>query len=333
VEGFGLNRVKFGVMLARAIAIRMAEVAVDAEGRPMATYANLTPMKCLDFDVVKDIAMECEQLGYDSIWIPDHLIMGASRFECWTTLTALSMVTHRIKLGTSVLANSYRHPPLVAKMAATFDHISNGRFIFGIGAGYEKMEYLAYGYPFPDANTRIEQLDEALEIIRRMWIEDAPSYEGKYYRIREAICSPKPIQKPHPPILVGGAGRKLLRVAAKHADIVNIDVRHPTVERIKDRLKILEEHCYEIGRDFYEIEKGLQVWFWVYANKKELEEKACALYGVDPETMIMGTPEECREKLEKFVDIGATSFILRMEDLPSKRGIRLFADKVMPCFR
>ena len=185
------------------------------------------PVKQYEFS--KSISVAADRIGFDSIYAYDHFIPFYSDdrdkniFECFTLLSALASITERIKIGQIVTCNSYRNPSLVAKMLSTLDIISNGRVELGIGAGWYEHEYIAYGYYFPSNVSRIKQLDESLNIIKTMWKEKRPSFEGKYYRIKEAICNPKPIQKPHPIIMIGGSGEKyLLKVVAKHADRYNL---------------------------------------------------------------------------------------------------------------
>ncbi len=257
--------------------------------------------------------------------------------ECWTTLSALSSVTERIRLGTMVTCNSFRSPSLLAKMAATIDTISNGRLEFGIGAGVQKKEHLAYGYPFPSSKARIERLAEALEIIKKMWIEEKSSYEGKHYTIRDAVCEPKPLQKPHPPITIGGGGEKLtMRVTAQYADRFDWGYL-PSIEQYKYKLKLLEEHCEVVGRSFKKIEKSC--WFagqlFVRQNREEVEEKVVQYVpeGVSlkdfVQTSFVGTPEDCIKQVRQYTKLGVTHFMLFFGDLPELGGLRLFAEEVI----
>ena len=192
------------------------------------------------FNQLRDVVLECEQLGYDSVWLDDHLMMGTTPIlECWTTLSALSTVTEKIRLGTMVTCNSFRNPALLAKMAATLDNISNGRLELGIGAGVQKNEHYAYGFPFLAPKSRIERLNEAVEIIKKLWTEEKANYSGKYYSIRDTVCEPKPLQKPHPSIVIGGCGEKLtLRVTTQHADRYDWGYL-PSLEEYKRKLKVL----------------------------------------------------------------------------------------------
>ncbi len=290
------------------------------------------------FDRIKNLVLECEQLGYDSIWLDDHLTFGKHPvFECWTTLSALSAVTTKIRLGTMVLCNSFRNPALLAKMTATLDIISNGRLEFGIGAGVAKEEHTAYGIPFPKPPNRIGKMKEAVEIIKKLWTEEKTSYQGKFYTINEATCEPKPLQKPHPPITIGGSGEKLtLKVTAQHAD--RYDLGHvPTLKLYKHKLDLLKKHCKAVGRDFHEIEKscwsGGQIF--IARNRKELDEK---LVQWKPKNVsakdfkrlnLVGTPALCRRKIRQYKNLGVTYFMLFFGDLPDMRGLRLYAETVV----
>ena len=290
------------------------------------------------FNYFEDVVLECERLGYYSVWLDDHLMLGKMPIlECWTTLSALFSVTERIRLGTMVTCNSFRNPSLLAKMAATIDNISNGRLELGIGAGAQKKEHLAYGYQFPSSKTRIEQLAEAVEIVRKMWIEEKASYEGKNYTIRDAVCEPKPLQKPHPPITIGGGGEKLtMRVAAQYADRYDWGYL-PSLEMYKRKLKLLEEHCQVVGRSFQEIEKSC--WFaghlFVGENRKKAEEKVVQRVpeGVSLEdfvkTSLVGTPQDCLKQVRQYANLGVTHFMLFFGDLPDLKGLRLFAEEVV----
>src|SRR5919109_2600 len=210
----------------------------------------------IDFQPIRETAELCDELGYHSVWIYDHLIGTGSYetdiFEAWTLMCALSTVTSRVRIGTLVLCNSFRHPPLLAKMASTLDNISGGRLEFAIGAGWYEPEYKAYGYPFPDPVTRIKQLREAVTIIKAMWTEEKATFNGEYYRINEAYCNPKPIQKPHPPVIIGGSGENYsLRVVDELADEWNCPASR--AGEIDRKLSVLRNHCEDVGRYINEL--------------------------------------------------------------------------------
>lgn len=276
------------------------------------------------FTRIREVVLECERLGYHSVWLDDHLMFeNKPTLECWTTLTALSAITTRIRLGTMVTCNSFRNPALLAKIAASLDVISGGRLEFGIGAGVQKTEHRAYGFSFPKLHARIERLKEAVEIIKKMWIEKKASYAGKHYKIRDAVCEPKPLQKPHPPITIGGSGEKLmLKVTAEHADRFDWGYL-PSVELYKHKLKVLESHCKAVGRNFQEIERScwLGGQLIIAQNRRELSEKPL-------QESLVSTSDDCVRMMQSYVDLGVTHFMLFFGDLPSLGSLRLFAETV-----
>lgn len=301
-------------------------------------YANISSVqdrsKAEDARRLREVAEECEKLGYASIWYVDHFFIGYQPdvLECWTTLSFLAGATEKIKVGSIVLCNLYRNPSLVAKMGATLDVLSGGRLILGLGAGWKEDEFKAYGYKFPNARERILKLSEGIDVIRAMWTQENPSFTGRYYRIRDAICKPKPIQKPHPPIMVGGGGEKLtLRVVAEKADIWNYLRGDP--ELYERKLKILREHCSVFGRNIEDIGKS---WFGrtiISDDERKVEEiikERRIRDGV--QSYIAGTPSECTNLIQKYIDLGVNLFILTFQDYPSMEGTRLFAREVMPNF-
>lgn len=236
------------------------------------------------------MALEAEKCECDSFWILDHVHASPrpdeqQMLECWSLLSALAVETNRIRLGALVMNINNRNPALTAKMAATLDQISDGRLEFGIGAGgtnraerqkslgYE-YEFDAYNLPFPKRpSVRIRKLDESLEIMKRMWTQDTATFKGKYCSIQNAICLPKPVQKPYPPIWIGGkGGSKIIKVIAKHADGWNMAATS-TVEEYMEKYEILEKACTDLGRRVEDIETSV---------------------------LIRGSIAECNEKLRRF---------------------------------
>jgi F420-dependent oxidoreductase-like protein len=176
---------------------------------------------------LRNLVTRAETLGFDSFWVMDHFhqipFVGKPEepmLESWTTISVLAGITSKIKLGTMMTGIIYRHPSILAKIAATLDVLSKGRLFMGIGAGWNEEESLAYGIPFPSIKERFVRLEEAIQIIRKMWTDEpSTSFNGKYYQIKNAYCNPKPVQKPSPPIMIGGAGeRQTLRIVAKYGD-------------------------------------------------------------------------------------------------------------------
>jgi F420-dependent oxidoreductase-like protein len=277
---------------------------------------------------ILNVVRWAEESGVESIWLYDHFIQQKPGslgpcFEGWSLLSYLAPLTRRVRLGMLVLCNSYRNPALLAKMAATLDNISQGRLEFGIGAGWYEEEYKRYGYPYPDASTRISMLDESLQIIIRMWCEEKPSFKGRYYSIKEAYCQPKPIQRPHPPITMGGSGRLTLKVAAKYADWINYS---GDVEQVKELNSILEGWCRSIGRDARSIRRSIH-WIGVLGKTREEALEKARATGLKPD--IYGTPEDWLTKINTYAELGFERFIIFLPDAYSERTQNLLYEGVI----
>lgn len=288
-----------------------------------------------------EIARLAEQLGYDSIWVYDHVHnvprpSNESVFECWTVVAALSQVTSRIRLGQMVGCASYRNPALLAKITSTVDVISGGRLDWGIGAGWYKDEYDAYGFPFLANKDRIRGLRETVEITKLLWTEPEATYHGRLYSVEGAQCDPKPLQRPHPPIWIGGAGEQLtLRVVARHADRSNFGGKP---DEFAHKCEVLKRHCAEVGRDYDEITKTWSPDLFIRETEAELK-------AADPQSLwgepfdswkagnLVGTPEQVAEKLQTYVDLGVGGVVPWCRDYPDDTSLRLFAEKVMPELR
>ncbi len=299
------------------------------------------PQAGLSFETLKERALVAERLGYDCILCVDHMwargLPEIDHLEAWTLTSAVAALTERIRIGALVLCNSYRNPALLAKMAASLDAVSKGRLLLGLGAGWMDEEYRAYGYPFPSVRVRIEQLDEALEVIKRMFTESRAEFQGKYYQVAGAFNRPFPVQKPRPPIMIGGAGEKLLlKVVARHADIWNCPNNHaPDLVR---RLSVLREHCASIGRDPAEIEVSEQCVIVLGRNELDFKSKWAAanamlgsVFDLD-NTAFRGTPEQVVEQLRRRVAQGVTFFTFLLGDFHSPDSLQLFAEEVAPAF-
>ncbi|MEM2136772.1 MAG: LLM class flavin-dependent oxidoreductase [Candidatus Methanomethylicia archaeon] len=287
------------------------------------------------------IAREAEDLGYDSIWVSDHLLSPRGHphtLESWTVLSALAASTKKLRLGTYVLCNNFRHPSLLAKMASTLDNISNGRIEFGIGAGWFREEHVAFGFPWDKHSKRIERLRESLEIIKRLWLEDHVSYVGKYFKIENAILEPKPLQKPHPPIWIGGSGDKIKGIVAEFGDgwipVLPTPIQLASgVSKIRGMMKLF-------GRD----SEGLQVAYGGGTFAFVAEDEGAVRRLVEPliksagkpiEELpyLIGTPEQCIRKVEEYCKAGADKIVAGFYDFPSLNSLRLFAESVIPCFK
>ncbi|MFQ5950907.1 MAG: TIGR03560 family F420-dependent LLM class oxidoreductase [Candidatus Geothermarchaeales archaeon] len=306
---------------------------------------QIEPQLGFSYPEIRTLARESERLGYHSLFCSDHLFLDPRRpevdcLECWTTLSALIGETRTLRLGSMVSCNSYRQPSLLAKVAATFDVLSGGRLEFGIGAGWKEVEYKAYGIPFPKASTRIEQLAEAVQIIRAMWTQNEATFGGKHYTIEEAVCEPKPLQNPHPKIMIGGEKPRLLRVVAEHADAWNLAWTQ-TPEEFEEKVGILEEHCSDVGRDIGEIEKTLGAIVVVGEDEEQIRGKVKKMlqqwgseltvdeYLTRVKGALVGTPEQVRGILREYIDLDIDHFILMFPDIREITPLRYFASQVM----
>jgi alkanesulfonate monooxygenase SsuD/methylene tetrahydromethanopterin reductase-like flavin-dependent oxidoreductase (luciferase family) len=277
-----------------------------------------------------------EQGGLDSIWVGDHFFpwsaeidQAAPAIEAWTTLTYLLARHPRLRGGAIVLSQGYRPPALLAKMGADLQWLSGGRFVLGIGAGWKENEYRAYGYDFPRDGVRLDQLEEAVQVIRKMWTEDTPTFHGQHYQIENAYCFPRP--EPTPPILIGGAGpKRTLRIVAQHGDWCNLN--GADLDFCRERLDVLREHCRAVGRNYDEIVKTYSCDSFAVAPTREAAQQMIDSSFFERYFQIAGTPDTVAQRLQEFVDLGITHFILRFVDFPSTSGAELFLKEVMPRF-
>ncbi len=291
------------------------------------------------WEETRAVAQEVESLGFDSVWLNDHLygIPGPQIpiLEAWTTLSAVGAITSRVQLGTLVSPIGFRNPALLAKMAATLDNITGGRLIVGLGSGWFEMEFSGYGFDFPPLATRLRQLDEAATLMKQMWTEEQPTFAGKTFRTAGVYCEPKPVRKPHPPILIGGGGeRVLLRIVARHADIWNNLAVHQG--QLAHKVALLREHCAAVGRDPQSIQVSQQTMVVIGKDSADAQakvEKAQAIYGGHLGQGIAGTPQECIAKIRAHVAAGCTMFVIEFFGRDTRDPARLFAETVLPAFR
>jgi probable F420-dependent oxidoreductase len=317
-------------------------------------FGALTPVA--DFAKARALAEKAEALGFYSVSVPDHLINTHGKrlpeLECYAALTGLALVTRRVRLLPLVTAMSYRNPALLGKITSAVDNISGGRLIAGLGSGWLKREYDAYGHPYPSNAERIEQLAEGIEVLKAMWTQEEPAFHGRHFSIDKAYNVPKPVQKPHPPILVGGAGSAVLKVAARYADILNLiaPVTRGFVDYkesarfdkpdLKRRLGLLHKYAGECGRDPGSIEISSLSTTFLSTDKSQsdtMARRAAENMGLpDAEgarnfpMLLVGTPDEVRREIRSRIeDFNITYFIL---SFMSDEALGLFAKEVMPEF-
>lgn len=319
------------------------------------TYASLDVRQSIDYAILAD------ELGYASLWVADHLQLGKNGaiLEGWTTLAALAGATKRAALGTIHLSNVFRHPPHVAKMAATIDQISGGRLIFFFDAGWNSVESEAYGFEFADASSRVTRMREALELIRRLWTETGSiDHAGAFYHLHQAICEPKPIQRPHPPIWIGETVHEgLLDAAAAHGQGWNSVPASPA--EYASKLVRLEAACHRAQRDLGELELSLETQLLIAPNHGEVDRivdqiealrqaevnDSRAIGAVENAALarpvrdvvaeqrqrwLMGTPDEVIDQIRVYQSLGVSHLMLWFLDAPDPAGLRLYAEKVRP---
>jgi F420-dependent oxidoreductase-like protein len=302
---------------------------------PKIEFGLFSPQAALTYKSVLDRAARLEQHGYHSMWLVDHFwnrgVPEADVLECTATLSALSAVTTKLRIGSLVICNSFRNPGLLAKSLATIDNISGGRLEVGLGAGWMDEEYRGYGYEFPSTGTRLGQLEESVRILKLLFTEKKVTFEGRYYKLADAFNNPKPVQKPHPPITIGGSGeKKMLRIVAQYADRWNCPAGYRSFEH---KLGVLKQHCEAVGRDINSINISEQLLVCIGANDAEVEEKWKISQRLPFwRTGIKGTPGQVVEQLRERVRKGITFFTVIFGDLNSTPSIDLFAREVMPAF-
>jgi probable F420-dependent oxidoreductase len=314
----------------------------------------ILPQYGTDIDTVRDTALEAESLGYDAVWLEDHFQswIGDPRrntHECWTTLSAVAEATDRVRLGTLVTSQSYRHPALLAKMAATVDRVSDGRLELGLGGGWYEAEYDRFGYEFrePPAE-RLRRLAETVEILQGLWTNETYSHRGENLDIdlEDAFCEPHPVQDPHPPIWIGGGGEEFtLRYTAELADGWNYGTLEP--EGFAGKLEILRDHCESTTR-YDEIRKSAELFVFVGETTAAAEKKFEAfrsefLPADEPseprefflsaylETAPTGTPAEVASRLAAYADVGIEEVMLAVPDAAGEddESLRLLADELV----
>src|SRR6478735_2181803 len=305
------------------------------------------------------VANAAESHGFDSIWLCDHFLTTSPEdyvqdagitsaggvqqmatgapptsmplLEGWTALAALARDTTHIRLGTSVLCNSYRHPSVLAKMAATLDVISDGRLDLGLGAGWFQREFEAYGIPFLPAGDRVSALGEALEVIKAIWTQPDPVYSGRYYTLDGAVCDPPPVQTPHPPLWVGGEGDRVHRIAARCAQGINIRWWSP--QKVRDRQDFLAQACSSVERDPATLRLSLTALL-APTDSAEQEAEIREEFSSIPESgLIVGSPQKCIDRINEYRESGIDSFLFTIPDVANSDYIHTAGQEIISAFR
>jgi F420-dependent oxidoreductase-like protein len=322
--------------------------------RQLPLTASLPPVRvCLMIEGQEDVTWEqwrslaaaCEENGFEGLFRSDHYLSVEGRAErgsldAWTTLGALAAVTSRIRLGTLVSPATFRHPSVLAKSAATVDHVSGGRVELGLGAGWLEAEHRAYGFPFADLRTRMDVMAEQLEIIARSWSEGSFSFEGEHYRIDDLDALPKPVQRPRPPIIIGGrAGPRALALAARRADEYNTFSASPA--EVGERCEAFRRAWEKAGRDPAEFRFSAMATVLVGAEQSDLRDRARRLAeqrGQDADSLldalrgsgVVGTIDEAAERLHELEQAGAQRVMLQHHLHDDLDAVELIGRELIP---
>ncbi len=281
------------------------------------------------YEKLRKFALKVEELGFDSIHCPDHLIGQQQKEDPWleamTLITALAVETRKIKLSFAVLCNSFRNPAYLAKVISTLDHISNGRVLMWLGAGWNKQEYRQYGYPFPKAHVRVDQLEEALTIYKKMFTEDKFTFEGKYWTLKRTLNNPKPIQKPYPQIVLGTTGLRMTDIACREADGINIMFAYQ-MKDLPERISLIKENLKKYNRDLSEFEISLLYPVTLVKTQEELEKFSER----ERTNAFIGFPEDIKERFAVLEDLGVKKIVAMAVVSPDfDDPLKVFAEKVM----
>lgn len=285
------------------------------------------------FDTLLAMAQTCERTGLDSVLMADHFMFADEEhpekespiLEAFVTLGALATATQRINLGQLVTGVPYRNPALVAKMCGTLDVISHGRTVIGLGAAWHEQEFNAYGWPFPPLKERMEMLEEAVQIIDKMLTERPANFAGKHYTVTNAINDPAPIQKPRPPIMIGGSGEKVtLRLVAQYADMCNVGGKP---DEVAHKYDVIKQHCENVGRPFEEITLSNNIGIVLARNEADLQAKKSKYpnYGD-----IQGTPQMLVDLLGEYAKVGSQYVTFFMPDAEEIEPLEILGEEVLP---
>jgi alkanesulfonate monooxygenase SsuD/methylene tetrahydromethanopterin reductase-like flavin-dependent oxidoreductase (luciferase family) len=330
---------------------------VPVFANPGPAFFRTPAATALDPQAAVDAAVEAERLGFDSVWVADHLMHGFDEaiMEGWTTLCVIAGRTSRVKLGTIHLAQPFRAPAIAAKMAGTLDALSGGRLIFFYDCGWQPAEVQAYGLDWPAEAERIARMDEGLDLIETLWSADHPvDFRGTYFSTQGAVCRPGPLQQPRPPIWLGEArGDAWLDAVVRHADGFNSTPASPG--RLQTKLDALRVACERGGKDFSRLELSLEIQVLIAPTEAEVRAIARHIAGLPPsrrgsprsdvlaalepgaerplsatvDDWLVGTPDAITAQLQTFAQLGISHVMLWFLDYPSLDGMRLFAERVV----
>jgi alkanesulfonate monooxygenase SsuD/methylene tetrahydromethanopterin reductase-like flavin-dependent oxidoreductase (luciferase family) len=287
------------------------------------------------YDEYRANLLNFEALGYDVTYSVDHFVpenpamLDQPVWEGPTIISAMAALTSRMRVGLMVAGNTYRNPGILAKIACTIDHISNGRMELGMGSGHTETEHRMYDIPYYTRGKRLRMFAESAKIVRSLVSNEVTTFEGEYYNIQEARCEPKPIQKPFP-LLVGGIGEQLsMRIVAESADIWN-NWTSPSPEEFAPKLEALKQHCKDVGRDVNEIRKSIHIKPAIGKTDAEIED---SIRAADGRHRSQGTPEQISETLLQYCALGVSDFVFMFDHPGDRRTLELIATEVAPRVR
>lgn len=304
-------------------------------------YTSLRP---LEWEPIRDLWQKADDWGYDSLWHCDHFYQAfppdpdGPCLEGWTTITALSQLTKRARIGVLVSDVAYRNPCVLAKIASTLDIVSGGRLNLGIGAGWYELEHRNFGFDFKPPAGRLQALDEACQIIKSMFTQERTTLHGQHYNVTDAACVPKPVQKPHPPIMVAGMGEKvLLKLVARHADMWN---GGGSPEQVKRAVELIARHGEAVGRDAAAIEKTVIIPLCYRVPAETEAAVASAMAGImqtSPEEarkgIMIGRRDQCLDTIARYVNAGISHFIFLVTPFNVEEEFERFAQDIIPQFK
>jgi F420-dependent oxidoreductase-like protein len=268
---------------------------------------SLWPLPSQDFMTVRHLAEHVESTGWDGLWLADHFMPNAEDTstpwpEAWTTLAGLAAVVPRVRLGTLVTGNTYRHPAILAKMAATVDHISQGRVVLGLGSGWQENEHQKYGIDFFSTSERLARLEEACQVIKALWGDAEATFEGKFYQLQAAPLEPKPVQRSLPLMIGGGGERVTLKITAQYADEWNV---WGTVDTLRHKMTILDRHCEAVSRDPKDIQRSAVALMFLTDD-----DKFAARMRGNAQATIAGNKNQVRDIVGAYRDAGVNELIV-----------------------
>lgn len=307
---------------------------------------QIEPQFGFDFKQIKDMVQFAENHNFSHAWFSDHFMLAADSidvraYECFTAMMAAVSYTEKLRIGSLVFCNNYRHPSVLAKQIASLDHYSKGRIDFGYGAGWKEVEYNQYGIEFPSTGTRLKQMVEGIKVIRNLWTQERANFKGDFYELNEAVSFPKPFQQPHPPIWVGTmyARPKMLNIAAQYADGINLAWAY-TEDVFTEKMQELDELCEKFNRKPDSLLRSYGVWTRIYESeeeKKKIWKEVAEKRGFSFKELekrykgsMHGTKEEMIEWLKAYTKLGVEQFIFMFPQNKEIEQMKIMSEEIIP---